>query len=56
MIKSDRIIGKVKSKYWVSTHKFGVKIPTYGMCWTMSDDQYVKAEVTNVEESLDRDI
>ena len=25
--KRDRIISKVKSKYWVRTHKFGIKIP-----------------------------
>jgi hypothetical protein len=23
----NRIIAKVKSKYWVRTHKFGIKIP-----------------------------
>ena len=27
MRKRNRIIGKIKSKYWVRTHKFGVKIP-----------------------------
>ena len=25
--KSNRIIAKVKSKYWVKTHKFGIKVP-----------------------------
>ena len=25
--KRNRIIAKVKSKYWIRTHKFGVKIP-----------------------------
>ena len=25
--KRDRIIAKVKSKYWQQTHKFGIKIP-----------------------------
>jgi hypothetical protein len=25
--KRNRIIGKVKTKYWVRTHKFGIKIP-----------------------------
>jgi hypothetical protein len=25
--KRNQIIGKVNSKYWVQTHKFGVKIP-----------------------------
>ena len=25
--KRDRIIAKVKSKYWQRTHKFGIKIP-----------------------------
>jgi hypothetical protein len=25
--KRNRIIGKIKSKYWVRTHKFGIKIP-----------------------------
>ena len=25
--KRDRIISKIKSKYWVRTHKFGIKIP-----------------------------
>ena len=25
--KRNRIIAKVKSKYWVRTHKFGIKIP-----------------------------
>ena len=25
--KRDRIIGKVKSKYWVRTHKYGIRIP-----------------------------
>ena len=25
--KRDRIIGKVKSKYWRNTHKFGIRIP-----------------------------
>ena len=25
--KHNRIIGKTNSKYWVRTHKFGVKIP-----------------------------
>ena len=25
--KRDRIIGKVKSKYWKKTHKFGIRIP-----------------------------
>ena len=25
--KKNRIISKVKSKYWVRTHKFGLKIP-----------------------------
>ena len=27
LAKRNRIIGKLKSKYWVRTHKFGVKIP-----------------------------
>ena len=27
MVRRNRIIGKLKSKYWVRTHKFGVKIP-----------------------------
>jgi hypothetical protein len=27
--KRNRIIGKLKSKYWVRTHKFGVKVPKY---------------------------
>ena len=27
MAKRNRIIGKLKSKYWVKTHKFSVKIP-----------------------------
>ena len=25
--KRNRIIAKVKSKYWVKTHKFGIKVP-----------------------------
>ena len=25
--KSNRIIAKVKSKYWVKTHNFGIKVP-----------------------------
>jgi hypothetical protein len=25
--KRNRIIAKLKTKYWVRTHKFGVKIP-----------------------------
>ena len=25
--KRNRIIAKIKSKYWVRTHKFGIKIP-----------------------------
>ena len=27
--KYNQNIGKVKSKYWVHTHTFGVKIPKY---------------------------
>ena len=27
LVKRNRIIGKLRSKYWVRTHKFGVKIP-----------------------------
>ena len=27
MAKRNHIIGKMKSEYWVQTHKFGVKIP-----------------------------
>ena len=27
LVKRNSIIGKLKSKYWVRTHKFGVKIP-----------------------------
>ena len=27
--KCNQNIGKVKSKYWVHTHTFGVKIPKY---------------------------
>ena len=27
LVKRNRIIGNLKSKYWVQTHKFGVKIP-----------------------------
>ena len=25
--KQNRIIAKVKSKYWVRTHKFGIRVP-----------------------------
>ena len=25
--KRDRIIAKVKTKYWKTTHKFGIRIP-----------------------------
>ena len=25
--KRNRIIAKVKSKYWVKNHKFGIKVP-----------------------------
>ena len=25
--KRNRIIAKVKSKYWLKTHKFGIKVP-----------------------------
>ena len=25
--KRNRIIARVKSKYWVKTHKFGIKVP-----------------------------
>ena len=25
--KRNRVIAKVKSKYWIRTHKFGIKIP-----------------------------
>ena len=27
MLKSNRIVAKVKSKYWICTHKFGLKVP-----------------------------
>ena len=27
LAKRNRIIGNMKSKYWVRTHKFGIKIP-----------------------------
>ncbi len=29
--KRNRIISKVKSKYWIRTHKFGIKIPKNAM-------------------------
>jgi hypothetical protein len=25
--KRNRVIAKIKSKYWIRTHKFGIKIP-----------------------------
>ena len=25
--KRDRIVSKIKSKYWIRTHKYGIKIP-----------------------------
>jgi hypothetical protein len=28
--KRNRVLSKVKSKYWVRTHKFGIKIPKNG--------------------------
>ena len=27
--KRNRIVAKVKSKYWIRTHKFGLKVPKY---------------------------
>ena len=27
LVKCNRTIGKLESKYWLQTHKFGVKIP-----------------------------
>ena len=27
LIKRNRIVAKVKSKYWIRTHKFGLKFP-----------------------------
>eukprot|EP00978_Attheya_sp_CCMP212_P009846 scaffold23446_cov77-Attheya_sp.AAC.1 len=29
MKKRDRIISKVKSKYWARTHKYGIRVPNH---------------------------
>ena len=40
--KRNRIIGKIKSKYWVRTHKFGIKIPK-----TVAEARAIDAENGN---------
>ena len=40
--KRNRIIAKVKSKYWVKTHKFGIKVPNSVKQSVQFDSENVK--------------
>jgi len=60
--KRKRIINKVKSRYWRTTHKFGIQIPisvqeAYEIDWTAGTSHWTRAiykEMQNVRIAFER--